>query len=485
MAKRIYFIGIGGISMSSLAVFYAVKGNVVEGSDISQCENLKELTTFGIKYNIGHYEKNIKKFNPNIVVINCAINEENPELKWAIKKNKKIISRAEALGKLCKDFKNVIAISGTHGKTTTTALLSEIFIKANTKPTIHVGGILKSCGSNFLIGDRKYFITEACEYKNSFLSLKPSFGVVLNIEPDHLDFFKNITEIKKSFSLFLNSSKTQMFKKDDFSYIVKSKQKTTIFSAKNVNKNEQGYYFDFYKNEMMIARIQTNFSGLYNVKNSLVACAIANHYKIKTNIIKQAVKNFKGVKRRYERITKISGAVVIHDYAHHPTEIKKVIEQSKRYGKVLTVFQPHTFSRTKKLMKDFLNCFNQSTSLLIIKTYPARENEIKGATAKDLFENIINKNKKLLIIKKEKNILKNTKNKYVQYEQKSVLNIKNLKKFNQEKIKKICLKNISYSNDFSSAKEYILKNAKNYDCILILGAGDVDELAYMLKKYKK
>ena len=197
--------------MSSLAVFFAVKGNLVEGSDLQNCENLSSLCQFGIKYNIGHYEKNIKDFNPNIVVYNSAINEENPELAWAIKKKKKIISRAEALSIICKGFKNVIAISGTHGKTTTTALISEIMREANLHPTVHIGGVLKSCCSNFLIGDRKFFITEACEYKNSFLTLSPSLGVVLNVEPDHLDFFKNLSEIKQSFNKFLENSKVKLF----------------------------------------------------------------------------------------------------------------------------------------------------------------------------------------------------------------------------------------------------------------------------------
>lgn len=472
--------------MSSLAVFFAVKGNLVEGSDLQNCENLSSLCQFGIKYNIGHYEKNIKDFNPNIVVYNSAINEENPELAWAIKKKKKIISRAEALAIICKGFKNVIAISGTHGKTTTTALISEIMREANLHPTVHIGGVLKSCCSNFLIGDRKFFITEACEYKNSFLTLSPSLGVVLNVEPDHLDFFKNLSEIKQSFNKFLENSKAKLFKINEFEYCLKTQKFQKYYFAKNVKKNDIGFFFDFYENENLIGRIQTNFQGEHNAKNALVAAIVANFYKIKIQTIKRAIKNFKGVKRRFERITKISGAVVIHDYAHHPTEIEKVIEQAKRYGRILTVFQPHTFSRTKKLLSQFTTCFNQSNQLILLKTYPAREEEIKGATGKDFFEKIINKNR-ILKFKNENKIYVKSNHIYKLINHSYFIQKNNKINFSQNIHKKYNsnLTKISYFETFDQAREKILNEAKKFGCILILGAGDINELAYSLKKFKK
>lgn len=486
MSKRVYFIGIGGISMSSLAVFFAVKGNLVEGSDIQACENLNSLCQFGIKYNIGHFEKNIKEFNPNLVVYNSAINKDNPELTWAIKKKKKLISRAEALAHICKGFKNVVAISGTHGKTTTTALISEIMREANLHPTVHIGGVLKSCCSNFLIGNRKFFITEACEYKNSFLTLSPSLGVVLNIEPDHLDFFKNLSQIKQSFNKFLENSKVKLFKINEFEYCLKSQKFQKYYYAKNVKKNDFGFFFDFYENENLIGRIQTNFQGEHNAKNALVAAIVANFYKIRIQTIKRAIKNFKGVKRRFERITKISGSVVIHDYAHHPTEIEKVIEQAKRYGRILTVFQPHTFSRTKKLLSQFTTCFNQTNNLILLKTYPAREEEIKGATASDLFEKIMSKNKILIFKNENKSYVKNNhiyKNINYSYIKQNI----NKLKFSQNahKILNSKLTKISYFETFDQAREKILDEAKNYGCVLILGAGDINELAYSLKKFRK
>lgn len=496
MEKRIYFIGIGGISMSSLAVFYAVQGNIVSGSDICESDNLKTLENFGISYNIGHKKENIASFNPNEVVINCAIKDDNEELVWAKDNNKKIVSRAKFLGNLAKCFKNTIAISGTHGKTTTTALISEIFIEAKKKPSIHIGGVLKKCDSNFLIGDNKFFITEACEYKNSFHELSPSLGVVLNIEPDHLDFFKDINEINASFDQFLNISKTKIFKIDEFSYMLKNKKNQDLFFAKNIKKLASGFSFDFYKNEYMIGTIKTNFHGEHNVKNALVACIVASHYRISIKTIKRAIKNFSGVKRRFEEVCKVNESIIVHDYAHHPTEITKVIQQAKRYGKVLTVFQPHTFSRTKKLFNDFLSCFNESDGLVLLKTYPAREEEIESASAKALFEEISSKNPLFL---SNSNILETQnikENLFVDFEHSIQLNffsqiihekennaiVENKQNFNKNNFSQNNQKNkfCTYFENFTEAKEKILGLTNFYDCILILGAGDIVELAYSL-----
>ena len=500
MEKKIYFIGIGGISMSSLAVFSAVKGNLVSGSDISESENLKTLSNFGITYHIGHKKVNIETFNPDEVVINCAIKEDNDELVWAKENNKKIVSRAKLLGNLSKEFKNIIAISGTHGKTTTTALIGEIFIEANKKPSIHVGGVLKKCDSSFLIGEKRFFITEACEYKNSFLELSPSVGVVLNVEPDHLDFFKDIKEINSSFNQFLSNSKTKIFKINEFEYMLKNEKISNIFSARNLKKLEHGYSFDFYKNEELIGTIKTNFLGEHNVKNSLVACIVANYCKIPIKTIKKAIKNFSGVKRRFEEICKINKSIVVHDYAHHPTEITKVIQQAKQFGKVLTVFQPHTFSRTKKLFSEFTSCFNESDGLILIKTYPAREEEIESATAKALFDTIIKENTQFFPIFnneepqnfKENLVVDNEHNLQLDFfskiEHKNEIDyvVENTRHFNQNNIgqnnqnKKFC----TYLENFSLAKEKILGLTNFYDCILILGAGDIVELAYSLKSNK-
>lgn len=420
--------------MSTLAVFLKVYGNEVSGSDLVESENLKELKNFEINYNIGHYKKNIKKFNPDFIVINFAINNENEELIWAKENKKKIITRSELLGKLSKTFKHTIAISGTHGKTTTTAMISEMFIEAGLNPTIHIGGIMKYNNSNFLIGSKKYFITEACEYKNSFLSLKPSVGIVLNVESDHLDFFKNLKEINQSFQKFLENSKSKIYLKNKF-FIVETAKKKVFYKVKNIKKNITGYSFDLIENNQLIANFQTNFFGEHNIKNAVVAIITALFYKIKLKIIKKVIRNYHGVKRRFEKIGKIDTTLFIHDYAHHPTEIMRTITQSKDYGKVLTVFQPHTYSRTKSLFEFFLKAFNESDGLILVKTYSAREQEIAGGSAYDLFKSIKDKN-------------------HFDY--------------------------INYAKNFEIAKEQILNIFSRYNCVLILGAGDIEKLAHSL-----
>lgn len=478
MAKRVYFIGIGGISMSSLAVFLAAKGNIVCGSDIFEGENFSSLKAFNIPYHIGHSKNNIKNFNPNLVVVNCAIHSDNEEFQWAVKHNKKIVSRAQLLGKISKEFKNVIAIGGTHGKTTTTAIISEIFIEAAQHPTVHIGGVLKRCGSNFLIGDRKFFITEACEYQNSFLELEPTVGIALNVEPDHLDFFKDIEEIQESFNKFLEKSKTKIFKKSEFEYTLKNEKIEKVFEAKEIRKLPKGFAFDLYETGSFVATIQTPFFGVHNVKNTIVACAVALFYKIKIQTIKKAIRNFHGVKRRFEEITKLGETIVIHDYAHHPTEISKTIAQAKQYGKVLTVFQPHTFSRTKKLFEEFLSCFDETNGLMLFKTYPARELESEGTSAKQLYSALVSK--------------KSPQHEFGQIKQKTETDnfgqfehVFSNDKFGQFEQNYTQENLLLYCETFEQAKDAIFKIAKFFDCILILGAGDINELAYLLKRERK
>ena len=437
MAKKYYFIGIGGISMSALAIFLKCSGEEVSGSDLVENDNLKKLTNYGITYHIGHCENNIASFAPDCVVINCAIHDDNEEYSYALKHKIKVISRAKLLGIFSKRFKNVIAISGTHGKTTTVGMISEIFMEAGLHPTVHIGGLLNKINSNFLIGDYKYFITEACEYKNSFLSLRPKLGIMLNIERDHMDFFKNYKDLEISFEKFLSYSKIKIypknFKKENvFEY--QNKDKIIDFCAKDITKTSLGLSFKYYENNKFIDNFSISNFGTHNINNALVAIMTARHFKIKLTQIKRGLRNFSGVKRRFEKIGYLNNAVVIHDYAHHPTEIKKVINEAKEYGKVLTVFQPHTYSRTKKLINLFLTCFTETDGLYIFKTYPARESENEGYSAEKL-------------------------NKLLQDKQQSL-----------------------YFNNEADLISNIKQHANEYNIILILGAGDIDKIAENLLK---
>ncbi|MBO4412726.1 MAG: UDP-N-acetylmuramate--L-alanine ligase [Clostridia bacterium] len=435
MAKY-YFLGIGGISMSALAIFLKFSGEIVCGSDLTYSENLKNLEKFNIPFYIEHKTENIKNFNPDFVVINCAIKKNNEEYLWAKNNKIKIITRAKLLGLFAKNFKNTISIAGTHGKTTTVAMISEIFLNAGLKPTIHIGGILNKTKSNFVLGDNKFFITEACEYKDSFLKLKSKVGAVTNIEADHMDYFKNFDQLKNSFDRFLKNSKIKIFKNndEDYSYLFQTSKKQFNFCAKNIYLTKNGITFKYFENNNFLASFRLNSFGIHNVNNAIIAIKIALLYKIPLQIIKRTLKEYCGVERRFELIGKIENTIIIHDYAHHPTEIEKVISQAKNYGKVLTVFQPHTYSRTKKLFAGFLKAFDESDEVLFFKTYPARESEKEGYSAKKLFESL------------------------------------------KEKIP------CQYFDDEQKLLEEIKQKAKNFDVILILGAGDINLIAKKLIK---
>lgn len=309
---KYHFIGIGGISMSALAKYLANENNIVTGSDINP-----EVELEGIKVFVGHSADNID--NPDFVVYNTAITETNPEIIKAKEKNITLLTRAELLAEIANKHKNIISVSGVHGKTTTTEMIAEVFIQAGLNPTVHLGGISNYFNSNILIGEKNYFITEACEYKNSFLTLKSSLGVILNIEPEHLDFFKTFNDMQSSFKAFALASKN----------VVASAEmcpKTIIY------KNENGYNvrniltlsngklcFDCYYKNKFLDTIILNAFGIHNIDNALACIATCRKFKINLTHIKKALKNFKGVKRRMEVIQ--TNPLVIHDYAHHPTEL--------------------------------------------------------------------------------------------------------------------------------------------------------------------
>lgn len=264
------------------------------------------------------------------------------------------------------------------------------------------------------------------------MTLSPNLGIVLNIESDHLDFFKDIESIKSSFNSFIKNSQSTLVYDDGYCFTLHTKGKKAIkYEAKNITQISTGYIFDLFENENKVSRFETNFFGEHNIKNAVAAIAASLFYKVKLTVIKKSLKSYHGVKRRFEKIGRIGNAVVIHDYAHHPTAIDKVIAQSKVYGKTLTVFQPHTFSRTKALYDDFLISFNKSDGLLLVKTYAARESETCGKSAYDLY----------------RSLEKTTKFDY-----------------------------LNYSESFDDARLKILNEASKYNCILVLGAGDIDEL---------
>lgn len=387
---RVYFVGIGGISMSGLARLLKNSGAIVSGSDIGVYNSeIKKLEGLGILVNHNHDAQNITK-DANLVVYNYAIPKDNPELKRAKELGIKCVSRAELLGVIARKYKNVIAISGTHGKTTTTALLGEILCRAGLNPTIHIGGESVNLDDNTIIGDKDYLIVEACEYYSAFRYLAPNICVVLNIDADHLDYYKDLGEIYGAFGALIKKSKCLVRGKE---VGLTHHDMVTIgedIEARNIVYSDFGYNYDVYLKGAFWGAIRLNVVGKHNITNSLFAVSVALKCGIKKEDIIDGIGGFRGVKRRQEKIGEICGVPVIIDYAHHPTEIASSLQGfGECFSSPIVVFQPHTFSRTKALFDDFVKVLNKAQKLILYKTYPARESEIYSGRAEDLSKAIV------------------------------------------------------------------------------------------------
>jgi len=367
---KIHFIGIGGIGVSALAKFYLAKGDIVSGSDVVKSSITDDLIKRGVEVSIGEQKKeNIKDFD--LIIFSPAIKQENPELKEAKEKGIKTMSYPEALGQLTKEY-FTIAISGTHGKSTTTAMLGLILIKAGIDPTIIVGTKVKEFdNSNFRQGKSKYLVIEACEHEASFLNYWPKIIVVTNIEEDHLDFYSNLENIQKAFNEFTSHLKENgvLIKRDD----VKINFPNSIdFSLRNKEVEEL-------KKIMKIP-------GDHNILNALAALKVARTLNIKDEISYSALSEYLGSWRRLE-ITNLEDFILIDDYAHHPTEIISTLKAAKeKYldKKIVCVFQPHQYQRTKFLFQDFVSVFKEALNdnliekLLLIDVYDVSGREGTG-----------------------------------------------------------------------------------------------------------
>lgn len=415
--KSIHFVGIGGISMSALAKLVLNRGIAVSGSDIKKTNIIFELENLGAKVFIGHNAKNID--NADIVVFTSAVQENNVEVIEAKKLGILVYERADFLYLIALNYNNVIAISGTHGKTTACGMLASIFIAANKNPTVHIGGECSCTQGNLKIGDKNFFISEVCEYQRHLLKMPHNVGVILNIEYDHPDYYKNLAEVGDAFSEFSNISKELTVIEEKYSIFMKKINKKTFrtfsisgngdYVAKNIRQYVKGVIkFDCYKYGNFFGSFCINAFGKFNVNNALASIVVADYYNIPTNDIFNGLKNFCGVKRRYEFMGKINNCPVIHDYAHHPTQIENVIKSTKEIFKkpVVCVFQPHTYSRTIKLFTQFVNAFSLADKLILFPTYPAREKPIKNASAKSLFNAINFKFKNSNYLTSYKSVLK-------------------------------------------------------------------------------
>lgn len=439
--------------MSALSKLCHNNGFIVSGSDEKQSQITEELKNLGIKVFIGHNAQNV--VDKDLIVYTIAVGKENPEVKLAKHLGKLVMERSDLLEMICKQYKNVIAVSGTHGKTSCSAMIGNIFLRANKNPTIHLGGESENFGGNLKIGGNEFFITEACEYEKHLLKIPHNVGVILNIEYDHPDTYHSINELHETFNIFAHQSKDcTIINESNLIFIDKQKCEKVMtfssncfgnFSAKNIRQYKTGKItYECYKNNEFYAKICLNLYGKFNVMNSLASIAVADFYKISKYNIVLGLKTFKPVKRRFQFVGKINDNICIMDYAHHPTEIYSVLKTATEIfgNNVIAVFQPHTYSRTKKLFSEFLKSFDESKKIYILPTYSARENYMKNSSAKYLCKAL-----------------------------------------------KMSGKECRYFKSFSSVKKVLQKEKKS--TILIIGAGDIEKLGmniqndYLSKKTDK
>ncbi len=387
--KKVHFIGIGGVSMSGLAAVLLNAGYKVSGSDFKESDILNTLKSHGAEIYIGHRASNLR--NVDLVVYTAAIPSDNPELVEARDKNIELMDRAEFLGQIMKGHKYNVAVAGTHGKTTTTSMVSHIALSADLDPTILVGGNLDVINGNFKVGNSEYFITEACEYKQSFLRFFPYVGIILNIDADHLDFYRDLNHIKETFKEFIN-----IIPNDGYAILniddknvrdVLDHPKCNILTyglnegdvtAKNLTCDKKGTYtFDAYHKDKCLGTISLSVPGLHNVSNALSTVCLGLIFNIPFDKVQDGLLAFHGAHKRFEYKGVKDGVTVIDDYAHHPVEIKATLATAKKikHNKIYCVFQPHTYTRTKTLFDDFTTCFNDADELVLMDIYAAREKD--------------------------------------------------------------------------------------------------------------
>ena len=448
--KKVYMIGIGGVSMSGIAEILLNFGIEVSGSNNVESETTKKLEKSGIKVFIGHDSKNIS--NPDIVVYTAAIKPDNIELVTAEEKNIPIIERADFLGELTRCYEDTITIAGTHGKSTTTSMVSLCFLEALKDPSIQVGADIRSIGGNYKVGNSEYFIIEACEYVESFLKFTPKSEIILNIDNDHLDYFKNFETIKNAFVKYVkllpsdgllvtNGDDINCLDLLDFTNANKLtygiSNKNVNFCAENIVFDADGFpEFDVFSNSKFYGKIKLSVPGMHNVLNSLGTIALCDYYGIDYETIKLALSKFTGAVRRFEFKGKINGASIYDDYGHHPTEIIATANsvKNKNYNKSWVVFQPHTYSRTQNLLDDFAKALLNFDNIIVLDIYAAREKNTYGITSQDLVNKINSLGKEA-----------------------------------------------KYIPSFDECVSFLRKNVKENDIILTQGAGTVTQIGEMLK----
>ncbi|MDR1542026.1 MAG: UDP-N-acetylmuramate--L-alanine ligase [Clostridiales bacterium] len=437
----VHFIGIGGVSMSGLAEILHNKGMKVSGSDMKASDTTRHLEDLGIHISIGHNSENIHA-GLDLVVYTAAVKSDNPELAKAKALRLGIMDRAELLGKLMEEFSCPICISGTHGKTSTTSMVTEVLLAAQMDPTVSVGGHLDSINGNFRMGKSGYFVVESCEYCDSFLKFYPKIAVILNVDRDHLDYFSSLEQIEDSFASFARNVKDEgtlvicsqipSMKKivDGLSCsIVTYGSQDSDIQAKDVAYDEQGCpTFRIVAFGKDIGAVSLKVRGSHNILNSLAAAGAALASGAPEEAVIAGLSRFGGAKRRFEIKGSFSGVMVVDDYAHHPAEIAATLAAASKmdHGRIWCVFQPHTYTRTLALMEEFSESFGDADKVLVLDIYAAREKDAGAVHASQLTERLREKGKDAI-----------------------------------------------YFSSFGDAQSYLKENCIPRDLLITMGAGDV------------
>lgn len=448
---HIYFIGIGGISMSGLAEILLTEHFKVSGSDMKQSPLTEALKEKGAHIFYGQKASNLTS-DIDLVVYTSAIHPDNPEYAAMRTLGLPSLTRAQLLGQMMKNYRTPIAVSGTHGKTTTTSMISEILLKSGSDPTLSIGGIFKAIGGNIRIGKSDYFVTEACEYTNSFLSFFPKIGIILNIEEDHLDFFKDINDIRNSFHQFaalIPEDGTLIINGDidHFEEITEglSCRVITYGSSPGLDYSYTGLHYDemtrtcftLHRKNQAPDEFSLMVPGEHNVSNAIAAIALSDLLCLDRTVVKKALLHFSGTDRRFDYKGKVNGITIIDDYAHHPTEITATLNAAGNYPhKTLwCVFQPHTYTRTKAFLRDFALALSLADRVVLTDIYAARETDTLGISSAHLKKEI-------------------------------------------EKLGGNC----SYFTTFEEIEKFLLKNCQEDDLLITMGAGDVVNIGENLLK---
>lgn len=448
--KRIHCIGIGGIGLSAIAEILMSRGYRVSGSDMRESEMTDRLMKDGANIFLGHRAKNVE--DADLVIYSAAVGRDNPELARAEELGIPAITRAQALGALMDEYENSIAISGTHGKTTTTSMVSLILKDAEKEPTILVGGNLSQINGNVYVGNNRYFVTEACEYMDSFLSLKPKIEIILNIDSDHLDYFKDVEHIASSFDKF-----AKLVPEDGavIAYDANPFVKSVIENLPNAITFGLSESCDYYASDIVfdsegmpgfqvnhggktLCEIKLAVPGEHNILNALSAFTCCHILGVDVENIVATLENYTGTQRRFDVLGRtMSGIKIVDDYAHHPTEIKATLAavRNMKHNALWCLFQPHTYTRTMALLDDFATSFGDADKIVLAEIYAAREKNIYKISSKTLMNKI-----------KEADPTKD----------------------------------VYFFKDFDEIANFVYHNAQEGDLVITMGAGDIYKAGEMI-----